>query len=134
MPESSTATPAWEARSSTIDSRWLRFRAVINPSLAMGTVVTNTGTVYWNDPTQTASASVSIAVGGMPGGRREIGGRQDRAPLCLGLHVLLSCSRMSRARRAAAWSAASSKGLRMRATPASDSARPWAASRTAPTT
>ncbi len=45
----------------------LRFRAVINPSLAMGTVVTNTGTVYWNTPTQTASASVSIAVGGMPG-------------------------------------------------------------------
>ncbi len=45
----------------------LRFRAVINPSLAMGTVVTNTATVYWNDPTQTASASVSIAVGGMPG-------------------------------------------------------------------
>ncbi len=45
----------------------LRFRAVINPSLAMGAVVTNTGTVYWNDPTQTASASVSIAVGGTPG-------------------------------------------------------------------
>jgi len=45
----------------------LRFRAVINPMLAMGTLVTNTGTVYWNDPTQTASASVSIAVGGMPG-------------------------------------------------------------------
>ncbi len=45
----------------------LRFRAVINPSLAMGTVVTNTGTVYWNDPQQTASASVSVAVGGMPG-------------------------------------------------------------------
>ena len=45
----------------------LRFRAVIDPSLAMGTIVTNTGTVYWNDPTQTASASVSIAVGGMPG-------------------------------------------------------------------
>ncbi len=45
----------------------LRFRALINPSLAMGAVITNTGTVYWNDPTQTASASVSIAVGGMPG-------------------------------------------------------------------
>ncbi|MEX2205616.1 MAG: DUF11 domain-containing protein [Myxococcota bacterium] len=45
----------------------LRFRALINQSLALGTVVTNTGTLYWNDPTQTASASVSIAVGGMPG-------------------------------------------------------------------
>ena len=45
----------------------LRFRAVLNASLAMGTRVTNTGRVYWNDPTQTASASVSIDVGGMVG-------------------------------------------------------------------
>jgi uncharacterized repeat protein (TIGR01451 family) len=32
-----------------------------------GTVVTNTGVVAWNQPTQTARASVSIAVGGVPG-------------------------------------------------------------------
>ena len=35
--------------------------------LAIGTRVTNTGVVTWNNPTQTASASVSIDVGGMPG-------------------------------------------------------------------
>jgi hypothetical protein len=45
----------------------LRFRATINPALATGTRVTNTGVVYWNNPQQTASASVSIDVGGMPG-------------------------------------------------------------------
>ena len=45
----------------------LRFRAVLNAGLAMGTVVTNTGVVAWNTPTQTVSASVSIVVGGIPG-------------------------------------------------------------------
>src|SRR5439155_11053630 len=45
----------------------LRFRAILNPGLALGTVVTNTGVVAWNNPTQTASASVSIVVGGIPG-------------------------------------------------------------------
>jgi uncharacterized repeat protein (TIGR01451 family) len=45
----------------------LRFRAVLDLSLAEGTVVTNTGVVAWNTPTQTASASVSIIVGGIPG-------------------------------------------------------------------
>jgi len=45
----------------------LRFRAVLNPALALGTVVTNTGVVTWNTPTQTASASVSIVVGSIPG-------------------------------------------------------------------
>ena len=45
----------------------LRFRAVLDPNLAIGTRVTNTGTVYWNDPAQQASASVSIDVGGIPG-------------------------------------------------------------------
>ena len=45
----------------------LRFRAVINPALALGTRITNTGTVYWNNPVKTASASVSIDVGGIPG-------------------------------------------------------------------
>jgi uncharacterized repeat protein (TIGR01451 family) len=45
----------------------LRFRAVLDPNLAVGTRVTNTGTVYWNNPVQTASASVSIDVGGIVG-------------------------------------------------------------------
>ncbi len=45
----------------------LRFRATLDPGLALGTVVTNTGVVAWNSPTQTASASVSIVVGGIPG-------------------------------------------------------------------
>jgi uncharacterized repeat protein (TIGR01451 family) len=45
----------------------VRFRAVLNENLAIGTRVTNTGTVYWNNPVQTASASVSIDVGGIPG-------------------------------------------------------------------
>jgi uncharacterized repeat protein (TIGR01451 family) len=45
----------------------LRFRAVINASLAMGTTITNIGVVRWNTPPQTASASVSIDVGGVPG-------------------------------------------------------------------
>jgi uncharacterized repeat protein (TIGR01451 family) len=45
----------------------LRFRATLAPSLADGTVVTNTGVVTWNQPPQTASASVSVIVGGIPG-------------------------------------------------------------------
>ena len=45
----------------------LRFRATLYASLAIGTRVTNTGTVYWNDPQQQASASVSIDIGGIPG-------------------------------------------------------------------
>jgi uncharacterized repeat protein (TIGR01451 family) len=45
----------------------LRFRATLDPGLALGTIVTNNGLVAWNNPTQTASASVSIVVGGIPG-------------------------------------------------------------------
>ena len=41
----------------------LRFRATLNANLALGTVVTNTAVATWNNPTQTASASVSIVVG-----------------------------------------------------------------------
>jgi large repetitive protein len=48
----------------TID---LRFRATLGSTLAGGTIVTNTGVVTWNTPPQTASASVSIAVGGIVG-------------------------------------------------------------------
>src|SRR5690606_40429888 len=45
----------------------LRFQATLDPNLAVGTRVTNTATVYWNDPVQTASATVAIDVGGIPG-------------------------------------------------------------------
>ena len=45
----------------------LRFRAVIDPNLAIGTTVTNTGAVTWNTPPETATASVSFQVGGLPG-------------------------------------------------------------------
>ena len=45
----------------------VRFRVQINPTLAIGTTITNTGVVRWNDPAQTDSASVSLDVGGTPG-------------------------------------------------------------------
>ena len=45
----------------------LRFLAGIEPSLAIGTTITNEGTVSWNNPPQTDSARVSLDVGGMPG-------------------------------------------------------------------
>ncbi len=45
----------------------VRFRVQINPALAIGTTITNTGVVHWNDPAQSASASVSLDVGGTPG-------------------------------------------------------------------
>jgi uncharacterized repeat protein (TIGR01451 family) len=45
----------------------LRFRAVLNASLAIGTRVANTATVYWNDPVRQASATVAIDVGGIVG-------------------------------------------------------------------
>ncbi|MDH3262216.1 MAG: isopeptide-forming domain-containing fimbrial protein, partial [Acidimicrobiia bacterium] len=45
----------------------VRFRVQINPALAIGTTITNTGVVRWNDPGQTDSASASIDVGGTPG-------------------------------------------------------------------
>src|ERR1700758_359986 len=55
-----TATyPGALAPGGTID---LRFRATLGSTLAPGTTVTNTGVVTWNNPPQTASASVSIQV------------------------------------------------------------------------
>ncbi len=45
----------------------LRFRAVINPDLLDGTRIVNTGTVTWDNPPRTASASVAIDVGAIPG-------------------------------------------------------------------
>lgn len=45
----------------------LRFRAVLDPNLEVGTRVTNTATVYWDDPARQASATVAIDVGGIVG-------------------------------------------------------------------
>src|SRR5215467_13955820 len=45
----------------------VRFRANIASGLPAGPTLTNTGVVTWNTPPQTASASVSIDVGGVPG-------------------------------------------------------------------
>ncbi len=45
----------------------LRFRAHIAANLAIGTRITNTGVVTWNNPPKTARASVSIDVGGITG-------------------------------------------------------------------
>jgi uncharacterized repeat protein (TIGR01451 family) len=48
----------------TID---VRFRVQIAAGLPAGTTLTNTGVVTWNNPPQTASANVSIAIGGVAG-------------------------------------------------------------------
>ena len=45
----------------------VRFRVQINPAITIGTTITNTAVVSWNNPAQTDSASVSIDVGGTPG-------------------------------------------------------------------
>ena len=44
----------------------LRFRAVIDPNLLEGTTISNTGTVYWDDPQRQLDATVMIDVGAMP--------------------------------------------------------------------
>ena len=44
-------------------SATLRFRATLASNVAAGTRVTNTGVVNWNNPVQTASASVAFDVG-----------------------------------------------------------------------
>jgi uncharacterized repeat protein (TIGR01451 family)/fimbrial isopeptide formation D2 family protein len=45
----------------------LRFRVLISAGLALGSTITNTGQVAWNAPALTASASVAIDIGGVPG-------------------------------------------------------------------
>jgi uncharacterized repeat protein (TIGR01451 family)/fimbrial isopeptide formation D2 family protein len=45
----------------------VRFRVQIAAGLPNGTTLTNTGVVTWNNPPQTASASVSVDIGGVPG-------------------------------------------------------------------
>src|SRR4029077_14247057 len=42
----------------------VRFRAQIAAGLPAGTILTNTAVVTWNTPQQSASASVSIDIGG----------------------------------------------------------------------
>jgi uncharacterized repeat protein (TIGR01451 family) len=49
------------------DFALLRFRAVLNPDLPIGTTVINTGVVSWDDPARTESADAYIDVGGAPG-------------------------------------------------------------------
>jgi uncharacterized repeat protein (TIGR01451 family)/fimbrial isopeptide formation D2 family protein len=44
----------------------VRFRVQIDPSVAIGTTLTNTGVVSWNSPAQTETAVVSLDVGGTP--------------------------------------------------------------------
>jgi len=44
----------------------LRFRAVINPNLVEGTTISNTATVYWDDPLRQLDATVMIDVGAYP--------------------------------------------------------------------
>lgn len=43
----------------------LRFRAQIAAGVPAGTTITNTGLVTWNTPTETASASASVVIGGV---------------------------------------------------------------------
>jgi uncharacterized repeat protein (TIGR01451 family)/fimbrial isopeptide formation D2 family protein len=45
----------------------VRFRAQIAAGLPAGTTLTNTAVVTWNTPPETASASVSVDIGGVPG-------------------------------------------------------------------
>jgi len=45
----------------------VRLRVTLNASLATGSIVTNTAQASWNSPTQTASAGISVTVGGVPG-------------------------------------------------------------------
>ncbi len=44
----------------------LRFRAVINPNLVEGTTISNTASVYWDDPQRQLDATVTIDVGAFP--------------------------------------------------------------------
>ncbi|MCJ7592811.1 MAG: hypothetical protein MUO51_15810, partial [Woeseiaceae bacterium] len=44
----------------------LKFRAIIDPNLLVGTTITNLGQVSWDDPLRWAEASVSLDVGAMP--------------------------------------------------------------------
>jgi uncharacterized repeat protein (TIGR01451 family)/fimbrial isopeptide formation D2 family protein len=49
------------------ESAELRFRAVVDPGLPIGTTVTNIAEARWNNPLQSVTASVSVDLGGIPG-------------------------------------------------------------------
>lgn len=49
------------------ESIQVRFKVTLDPGLLPGTKIDNTAIVYWNAMTQSASASVSIDVGAIPG-------------------------------------------------------------------
>ncbi|MDT8420790.1 MAG: hypothetical protein RQ754_10185 [Desulfuromonadales bacterium] len=44
----------------------LRFRVQIDPALAIGTTISNTAQVFWNNPVQSATAGISLDLGGTP--------------------------------------------------------------------
>ena len=44
----------------------VRFRVLVEPSVPIGTTLTNTGVVSWNNPAQTETAVVTLDVGGTP--------------------------------------------------------------------
>ena len=50
----------------TGSSAEVRFRAQIEPSVPIGTTLTNTAVVSWDNPARTETASVSLDVGGIP--------------------------------------------------------------------
>src|SRR6266849_2932000 len=62
----------------------LRFRATLGSTLATGTIITNTGVATWNTPPQTASASVSIVVGGVVGAPNLVFTKSGPATMSLG--------------------------------------------------
>jgi uncharacterized repeat protein (TIGR01451 family)/fimbrial isopeptide formation D2 family protein len=76
-----SATYGQLALGGTID---LRFRATLGGTLATGAIVTNTGVVTWNTPAQTASASVSIAIGGVVGAPNLVFTKSGPATMGLG--------------------------------------------------
>jgi uncharacterized repeat protein (TIGR01451 family) len=45
----------------------VRFDVKLNSNVTIGTIVTNTAQASWNSPAQTASASASVTIGGIPG-------------------------------------------------------------------
>src|SRR5256884_322857 len=65
----------------TID---LRFRATLGSTLAAGAIIWRTGVVTWNTPSQTASASVSITVGGVVGAPNLVFTKSGPATMSLG--------------------------------------------------
>src|SRR5947208_14797798 len=62
----------------------LHFRATLASTPPAGAIGTNTGVVTWNTPSQTASASVSITVGGVVGAPNLVFTKSGPATMSLG--------------------------------------------------